>query len=324
MMATMPVRVLLAVLAVLPLLKPASAETATREQMLAAAATVRAAQALMLERKLALGLWPGEKIDPNRTGLVGQEFTAMTTTAATLANKRAATNPDFAAALARRMAELGVGKGKKVLIIQSGSFLGADIAVLAAAEALEAEVILIPSLGSSQWGANDPELNLMEVLALLLDNGVLHTKPLAVVLGGASGLGRNMQPGAPDILRASVKAHGQLLVDDTPLKAMVDHLSALIDKASGGRDRLALMVKVGGSIISVGNCPENLKFETDIRPQGTPCSGSTPGLLYRAGTEHVPILHLLNMKLLSETLGFDYDPVPLPEPGSKVSLYGAP
>jgi len=84
-----------------------------------------------------------------------------------------------------------------------------------------------------------------------LDNGVLHTRPLAVVLGGAGGVGRNMEPEAPDILRASVKGHGQLLVDDTPIKAMVDHLSDLIDAASGPRDQLALMVKVGGSIISV-------------------------------------------------------------------------
>ena len=81
---------------------------ATRDQLLAAAATMRAAQTVLYEAKQKLGIWPGAKIDPNHTGMVGQEYTAMTTTAGTLSNKRTATQPDFAAALAKRMAALGL------------------------------------------------------------------------------------------------------------------------------------------------------------------------------------------------------------------------
>jgi len=90
--------------------------------------TMQAASGVLYPAKVALGIWPGAKIDPNRTGMVGQEYTPMTTSIGTLSNKRTATSPDFAAALAKRMAELGVGKGDKVMIIQSGSFLGGDIA----------------------------------------------------------------------------------------------------------------------------------------------------------------------------------------------------
>src|SRR5712671_5553163 len=103
-----------------------TAAPATRDQMLAAAQTMQAAQAILIEEKRARGLWPGAKIDPNATGMVGQEYTAMTTSEATLSNKRTATEPDFAAALAKRVAAMGIGKGDKVLVIQSGSFLGAD------------------------------------------------------------------------------------------------------------------------------------------------------------------------------------------------------
>jgi len=292
--------------------------------MLQAAHTVQAAQAILLPAKQAMAIWPGAKIDPNMTGMVGHEYTPMTTSAATLANKRTATAPDFAAALTKRIAAMGVGKGDKVMVVESGSFLGADIAVLAALETLQADVILIPSLGASQWGANDPEFNLMDILALLLDRGVLHTHSLAVVLGGASGTGLNMEPGIPDLLRMSLARHDVQLVDDPVLKTIVDRLTALVDAAAGGRQNLKLMVKVGGSVISTGNCPENLKYETDIRPQTVGCSGTTPGLLYLPGTQQVPILHLLNMTALAEQMGLPYDPVPLPMPGANIAVYGAP
>ena len=301
-----------------------SAAPATVDQMLAAARTMQAASAILIEEKRARGIWPGAKIDPNQTGMVGQEYTAMTTTAATLANKRTATQPDFAAALTKRIAAMGVQKGDKVLVIQSGSFLGADIAIIAALEAIGADTILIPSLGSSQWGANDPEFNLMDILALLLDRGVIRTHPTALVLGGAGAEGRNMEPGMADFLRASMRRHDVTLVENATLPPIVDQLARLIDAAAGGRQNLKLMVKVGGSVISVGNCPENLKYETDIRPKSAGCSGTTPGLLYLPGTESAPILHLLNMKALSEQLGFAYDAVPLPAPGSDLRLYSVP
>jgi poly-gamma-glutamate system protein len=187
---------------------------------------------------------------------------------------------------------------------------------------LGAEIILIPSLGASQWGANDPEFSLIDVLMLLNAEGVIRTRPLAVVLGGASGLGRNMENTAPDILRASVRRHGALLVEDTPLKAMVDRLTALVDRAAGGRDQLKLMVKVGGSVISVGNCRENQNYTTTIRPRTDSCTGTTSGLLYLKGTEDVPVIHILDMTGLSKELGLPYDPSPFPAPGTNSAVYG--
>jgi poly-gamma-glutamate system protein len=303
---------------------PAGAAPASRDQMLAAAQAMQAASAILIAEKRARGLWPGAKIDPNATGMVGQEYTAMTTSAATLSNKRTATEPDFAAALAKRVAGMGVGKGDKVLVIESGSFLGADIAIIAALEALQADIVLIPSLGSSQWGANDPEFNLLDILSVLVEHGVIHTHPLAVVLGGAGAEGRNMEPGMPDFLRVDIAGHGVRFVDRPELKAIVDELTGLVDAASGDRRNLKLMVKVGGSAISVGDCAENLKYETDIRPQTVGCTGTTPGLLYLPGTREIPILHLLNMTALAEEMGLPYDAKPLPAIGENRAVYGTP
>src|SRR5688572_5642500 len=76
-----------------------------REQLISAAARMTAASEILLARKQGLGIWPGDDVDPNRTGMVGQEFTAMTTTPGTLRYKRTPTSPDFAAGMARYLAE---------------------------------------------------------------------------------------------------------------------------------------------------------------------------------------------------------------------------
>ena len=60
----------------------------------------------------------------------------------------------------------------------------------------------------------------------------------------------------PDFLRTDITRHGVRFVDQPELKTIVDELTALVDGASGGRQKLKLMVKVGGSAISVGDCAD--------------------------------------------------------------------
>ena len=298
--------------------------TPSYEQMLSAATAMKAASEAVLYRKLERGIWPGSQYDPNWTGLIGQEYTPSTTTAATLANKRTATNPDFAAALARLLAAQGIGEDSTVLLVESGSFLGADIAALTALEALDANVILILSLGSSQWGANDPELNLLEIMSLLRERGIVRSVPLAVVIGGAGAVGGNMEPEGVERLRPSFARHSDIpLVEVRPTSAVVARLREMIDEAAGGEDSIDLMIKTGGSVISVGACRENYQMPTGLIPRPRECSG-TPGLFYLVGGDHLRVLNILAMKQIAEELGLPYDPVPLPMPGLNPAVYGEP
>jgi poly-gamma-glutamate system protein len=318
---------LLLALALMAATGPAGAEepyTPTREQMLSAATAMKAASEAVLERKLEMGLWPGAEIDPNRTGLIGQEYTPSTTTAATLANKRTATNPDFAAALVRLLAGEGIGSDSTVLLVQSGSFLGANIAALTALEALDAKVVLVLSLGSSQWGANDPELNLLEIWGLLHERGVVDTVPVAVVIGGAGAVGGNMEPDGLDRLRPSFARHDEVpLVEVRPTSAVVARLREMIATAAGGEDEIDLMIKTGGSVVSVGACRENYLMPTGLVPRPRECSG-TPGLFYLVGDDRLKMLNILAMKQLAAELGLPYDPMPMPALGQNPAVYGEP
>jgi len=297
------------------------------EQMLSAATIMEAASELLLAEKQARGIWPGPEIDPNATGMVGHEYTTMTTTAATLENKRAPTSTDFAAALVRFLAENGIGRGDKVLLVMSGSFLGADIASIAALEALEADFVLVPSLGASQWGTNDPTFNLLDILALLREHGIIRAAPLAGVIGGNGAIGTNMDrlgddPGVLDTLRASFAEHDVPLIETRPLNDIVSKLAGLIDEEIGGAEKIEFILKAGSSAISTGADPDRCEFPTGLQERPPMCAGGVPGLLHVVGSDDLRFLNLLNMRQLTEAWGVAYDPIPLPTPGENRLVYG--
>ena len=172
-------------------------------EMLMAARSMQAASRVLWLEKEMRGLTPPAQADPNRTGMIGQEYTPITTTLGELAAKRTTTNPDFAAALIRQIAPLGLARGTPVVIVVSGSFVGGDVAAIAAVETLGLRPIVIASLSASMWGANEPEFNLLDMLAALRERNVIRTRAVAAVLGGGGAVGGGMDPDGIAALRRS-------------------------------------------------------------------------------------------------------------------------
>src|SRR6185369_873091 len=98
--------------------------------MIAAAQTMQAASRVLYAEKEARGLLPPSGTDPNRTGMIGLEYTTMTTTPGELPAKRTAASPDFAAAMVKLIGGLNLAPGAPVVTVLSGSYVGGDVAVL--------------------------------------------------------------------------------------------------------------------------------------------------------------------------------------------------
>lgn len=95
------------------------------------------------------GLQINKVTDPNLTGLIGEEWTPLTTTLGNLSSKRTTTNPDFAALLVDMFLKVGLKKGDVIAIGASGSFPSLILSTLSAAKALDLKPITICALGSS-------------------------------------------------------------------------------------------------------------------------------------------------------------------------------
>jgi poly-gamma-glutamate system protein len=322
----------LAAAAVLSVALWLGAEFATRHpvhpryaEMLNAARAMEAASRVLVAERQMRGLMQEREIDPNRTGMIGSEFTAITTTLGDLAAKRTTTNPDFAAALVRVVAALNLPRGTPVVIIVSGSFVGGNIAAIVAAEALGLRPVVIASLGASMWGATDPEFNWLDMAAALRVRGVIRGRVAAAVLGGDGAAGGGIDAAGIAALRASAARDEVPLIEARPLAALIEALLGRVNASIFDADetRPGAVINVGGALIGLGSCREAAELPPGLATRAPSCAAGTPGLAMLFAQAGVPLLHVLNIRRLAVEWGLPFDPVPLPAPGNNSAIYGS-
>ena len=77
---------------------------------------------------------PPVQVDPLRSGLIGVEWSAITTTLGPLEVKQAAADPLWTVHMLRWFDQVGLARGDPVTVYASGSFPGFLVSLLAAAE----------------------------------------------------------------------------------------------------------------------------------------------------------------------------------------------
>jgi poly-gamma-glutamate system protein len=297
----------------------ATAAHARSERMLLAARKSLAAQQVVRSAKESRGLMQPAAIDPNRTGLIGPEWSEITTTLGILPAKRSTTNPDFAAALVRLLGRLGLPSGAPVLFVLSGSLVGANVAAIIAAEALGLTPVIVSSLGASMYGATDLEFSWLDIEAVLAGAGVIASRSLVSVIGGARGVGRGLDPVGRAALAASAARHAVPIIEEESLAAVIDQLVARVRGAVP--EGPALIVNIGGSLVGIGTCAGNEALPPGLMSGPVSCRDGVPGLVGHFASRSAPLLHILNIRRLARELALPYDPIPLPEPGRNRKVY---
>ena len=121
----------------------ALAKTAFYDRQVRAAEIMHNCALAIAEERTARGIRIDPELDPNGTGLIGAEFTAITTTLGVLEAKRTTTNPAFAALMVRYLREARLQPGDVVAVGASGSFPALILATLAACKALDLQPAVI-------------------------------------------------------------------------------------------------------------------------------------------------------------------------------------
>ena len=124
------------------------------------------------------------EVDPLGSGMIGALISPITSNTGSLEAKQTTVNPNWAAVMVHLMKRAGVRKGDTVAVGFSGSFPALNIAVLAAAQALEVKPVAISSASASMWGANDPKLTWLHMEKILRDRHILPYRSVAASLGG--------------------------------------------------------------------------------------------------------------------------------------------
>lgn len=279
--------------------------------MLRAAGLMAQGIAAVRQARLGQGLALNPWTDPNQTGLIGTEWSAMTTTLGSLVSKRTCTNPNLAAGLARWLHEAGVGEGSVVAIGASGSFPALALGTRAAVLALGARPVSISSVGSSSWGANEPAFTWLD-MEVALERAGLGPRSVAASLGGEDDEGSGLGPDARRLLVAAIARSGVPLLSGATLDARIGARMDAYDAASGGR--IAAFVNIGGALANTGTCPGVMHLRPGVHRVMPPCRGE-PGVMWRMSARGIVVLHLLHADGIAAAFGLPVDPVPLPEPG---------
>jgi poly-gamma-glutamate system protein len=300
-----------------------SSAAGVRAEMAEAADLMSRASAAVRDCRTGRGIPIDLSVDPNGTGLIGEERSEITTSAGRLEAKRTTTNPAFAGLVVSLLHRARVGRGDVIAVGASSSFPALILATLAAAQAMGVEPLVISSLGASAWGGNIPGFSWLDMEDCLRAKGLIDVRPIARAIGGDEDTGLDMSSGGRALLARRIRAGGVPFLEEPDLERNVARRMALY-RESAGRRTIKAFVNIGGSWANLGTDAEVLKVEPGLARGILVPPASRRGVIQAMAAAGVPVLHLLNVKGLCERYGLPWDPRPLPAPGEGPLDGGAP
>ena len=254
--------------------------------------------------------------DMHKTGLLGTEYTGITTTHGALEAKRTTADPNMAALVVQMFSEAGLHSGNIVGAGFSGSFPALNLAVLAACQAMDLPCIYIASVGASTYGANQPELTFPDMVYRLAQDGLLDTVPVLVTPGGADDCGLDMDQELLEQVLTRIAGYGAEIMRQPDLE---ENLQARMDLYQSAGP-IACFVGVGGNLTTTGT--SGLDVPWGLIPAGQIRAVSRDsGLIQRYNAQGLPVIHLLNIRELTAEYSLPYDPEQLSPPGESAIYY---
>lgn len=236
-------------------------------------------------------------------GMIGVEWSDITTTLGSLNAKITAANPAFAGLMVHLLQEAGVDSGASVGVNLSGSFPSLAVATLAALQTLEARPVVVSSLGASSFGANHPGATWIDMETWLRQKGGLRTASSVVTPGGDEDNGGGFPEGGKELLQEAARRNAvPLTVPDGFDDALKTRLEIF------RRHPIRAFVNIGGNHTGLGTCGHGATLPTGLHFSVRSCADSGRGLIARMSEQGVPVVHLLNIRSLAAEHGIPLVP----------------
>jgi poly-gamma-glutamate system protein len=259
--------------------------------------------------------------DPNLSGLIGPQYSLITTDRSNLKDKLISTNPNGAAVLVDMLHKAGAMPGDPVAVMFSGSFPATSIAVLAACKVMDLKPVIITSVGSSSYGANWDDFTWLDMESVLAKSELWSYKSIAASYGGDNDQGRGLSPEGRQFLDEAIKRAGIEFINSPDEKDPANSLQENVKKRikifdrEKGDKKYAAVINVGGGLAAVGSV-QNGKlippgFSVSLRNRDFPAKG----VINILAQKRIPIIHLLDMSRFAELYDLPLEVTPEPEIG---------
>ena len=313
-----------------------TAEHPYYEKMLEASSLTKKAFDTIKQYKLDNGM-PIVSEDKLKTGLIGEEATAIFTTPGNLHAKRTTCNPNWAAVIIDYFYKANLKSGDQVVFVFSGSFPGLNIAALAAAEVFGLNTAVMASIGASSYGATDPDFTFFDMMCLLNGKDVLKDRLDYVSFGGGSDTGNNFHDEEEIFWNEDLENLRTIEEIKSSIKARIDKegvnfiyepdFSTNIDKRIEYLRQLVpdakFLLNVGGSSVGIGVDAETY-IDSGFQDPTTKMTSKLSsfdvnkdnwGLIQYFLTKQIPVASMLNIRGLASDYGLAYDPDVMPAVG---------
>lgn len=272
---------------------------------LMAAQTAQRAFEMIKSAATDIGL-PIDRInDPNETGLIGLQYSPITTERGNLDAKLTSTNPNFAALIVEFLKGSGARRNDTIAVSLTGSYPALNIAILSAIEVLELEPTIITSVGSSMWGANYPEFTYLDMETALAKTGLFRSKTRVASMGGEDDIGRGLSPAGREVIEQAALRNNVELLDATNLDEIIQQKMNAYTAHGAAR----VFINAGESSTALAGADASGGL---IRPHAI---RTGQGLIAQFSKMGTPVINLVDINRLAQEYHLPVAPIPLPSAG---------
>ncbi|HUS87138.1 MAG TPA: poly-gamma-glutamate system protein [Bacteroidales bacterium] len=245
--------------------------------------------------------------DPGLTGLIGPEMSDITTTIGHLEAKRTTLDPVFASLVTDLLTEAGVRRGDTIAMGCSGSFPGLLIASVSAVKAMNLNARIIISLGSSSYGANNPDFTILDIYRILMENDIIETGPAAVSLGGEMDRGEGFEGNIAEQLKIRILTSGIPFIYENDLQLNVSERESIY---LGSHTRnISAFINTGGSYANMGTSALSLMLQPGRVGKVAIPGNKEKGVIFSMLEKGIPVIHMLNIRGVCQRYNLSWDPV---------------
>ncbi len=259
-------------------------------------AAARAAEwfEIVCAEKERRGIVSDSQTDIRFGGMLGNDWSPITTTLGSLEAKEIGANPHFAALVVRWLDDAGIDSGDRVGVALSGSFPSIAISVFAALETLGIRATVVSSLGASSYGANQPGATWIDIESWLAEDGAFGFRSALVTMGAEGDAGGGLSDEGIEEMRLAARRNCIELYVPESLEESIEAKTALFEKSD-----ISLLINIGGNQASLGACPHAATIRNGYHLSSDFCRHSDRGVIFRLAEMGIPYIHIIDIRELA-------------------------
>ncbi len=253
--------------------------------------------------------------DPNETGLIGQEYSPITSDYGSLTAKATSTNPNFSALVVQFLKELDVHEGDYIAVGMTGSFPALNLSVYAALQTLELKPVIICSVASSSWGANNPDFTWLDMDKVLSDSAGFNFRVMRATFGASQDMGRGLSSEGIEMITAAIKRNN---IEPLVFSDLYDDISKRMQfyNSVANDNPIKAYINVGGGIASLGSDKNGFRIPPGLNKKlALSTFTDKKGVMYEMTKKGIPVIQMLDIQILASEFDLPVNPIPLPLPG---------